>query len=132
MLATTANTDYATLIRQTVTEPLGLGDTAIDLSADQRRRIIRATTPMDGQPRRDFGVLAGAGAMYSTAPDMLAGSKRICIRPVHWRPRFNSRTTAPAARDKNQIGLAWMIDPATGTSPTTAAPMATPRTHFST
>ena len=40
LLATKATTDYATLIRQTVTEPLGLKDTTIDLSADQRRRVI--------------------------------------------------------------------------------------------
>jgi serine-type D-Ala-D-Ala carboxypeptidase/endopeptidase len=65
--------DYASLVRARVCEPLDLRDTVVVPDADQEERLAR------GHGRRDrpiepwylFG-LAGAGALRSTADDLLA------------------------------------------------------------
>jgi CubicO group peptidase (beta-lactamase class C family) len=115
-LANRMGTDYATLIRELVTEPLGLNDTVVTLSPEQRRRVLQGYDD-EGHPIGlwEFDVLAGAGAMYSTAPDML-----------HWL-ETNLHPAGPTAsaleltqqprrptRGDGRIGLAWWIDPATG------------------
>jgi CubicO group peptidase (beta-lactamase class C family) len=73
-LARRAQTDYSTLIRHLVSEPLGLMDTAATLSPGQRRRVVQGYDE-EGEPVSAWAfdeIFAGAGAMYSTAPDLLA------------------------------------------------------------
>jgi D-alanyl-D-alanine-carboxypeptidase/D-alanyl-D-alanine-endopeptidase len=72
-LANRANTTYAELIKQAVLEPLGMRDTAIGLSPDQQRRFVQGHSADQNTPAHawDFDVLAGAGALRSTANDML-------------------------------------------------------------
>jgi len=71
-LATKAGASYETVLRRRVLEPLGLTDTAITLSPTQR---LRMATAHDAQLQPvewwDFEALAGAGAIRSTAADML-------------------------------------------------------------
>jgi CubicO group peptidase (beta-lactamase class C family) len=72
LLARAAHTDYATLLRQRITGPLGLEDTVIALSPAQQARFA---TPHDAymRPTKPWHLptLAGAGAIRSTADDML-------------------------------------------------------------
>jgi CubicO group peptidase (beta-lactamase class C family) len=72
-LALKAGVDFETLVRRRITGPLGMGDTAITLSSSMRTR--RA----DGHDQQgavvdpwDMQTLAGAGALRSTASDLLA------------------------------------------------------------
>jgi len=62
---------YADLIGN-ITGPLGMHDTVVDLSPEQRGRLIQGyaspRVPVGGV---DLGALAGAGAIRSTAADML-------------------------------------------------------------
>ncbi|HEY7807706.1 MAG TPA: serine hydrolase [Croceibacterium sp.] len=71
-LARAAHSDYATLLRDRVARPLGMKDTAIALSPDQQWRFA---VPHDAymQPTKPWRLptLAGAGAIRSTANDML-------------------------------------------------------------
>jgi serine-type D-Ala-D-Ala carboxypeptidase/endopeptidase len=71
-LADRAGVTYPTLLAQQVTGPLGLPDTVVALSAEQQRRFIEG----HGADHRvahawDLDALAGAGAIRSTAKDML-------------------------------------------------------------
>jgi len=72
LLARAAHTDYATLLRDRITGPLGMTDTAIALSPGQKQRFA---TPYDTymRPTKPWRLptLAGAGAMRSTGNDML-------------------------------------------------------------
>jgi CubicO group peptidase (beta-lactamase class C family) len=72
LLARAAHTDYATLLHDRITGPLGMTDTTIALSPAQRARFA---TPYDMYMRPtkpwNLSVLAGAGAMRSTVKDML-------------------------------------------------------------
>jgi len=72
-IAVRAGMDYETLVRRLVTEPLAMPDTGITLTDDQRRRLMaghdRQHLPT---PAWDVGAgVQGAGALMSTAPDLL-------------------------------------------------------------
>jgi CubicO group peptidase (beta-lactamase class C family) len=71
-LADRANTTYPKLVAQQVTVPLHMEDTVVSLSPQQQTRLIAAHTA-DGRPAHgwDFDAMAGAGALHSTAADML-------------------------------------------------------------
>jgi D-alanyl-D-alanine-carboxypeptidase/D-alanyl-D-alanine-endopeptidase len=72
LLARRAGRPFETLVRESITRPLGLPDTAVRLSDSLRLRLIRGHAP-DGRPVSgwDFDVLAPAGALRSTADDLL-------------------------------------------------------------
>jgi D-alanyl-D-alanine-carboxypeptidase/D-alanyl-D-alanine-endopeptidase len=70
-LARHAGTTYEALLGERILGPLGLGDTAIALSDDQRRRMAQGHDA-DGNPvpAWDFLGLAGAGALRTTVADL--------------------------------------------------------------
>jgi CubicO group peptidase (beta-lactamase class C family) len=72
-LADRAGTTYPRLLAEEVTVPLRLEDTVVSLAPQQEARFI-AGHAVDGRAARgwDFDALAGAGALHSTAADMLA------------------------------------------------------------
>ncbi len=71
-LAVRAGRSYADQLREEITGPLGLTDTVVKLSAEQQRRFMQG---YDYKHRPvhawDLDALAGAGAIRSTAGDML-------------------------------------------------------------
>ncbi len=87
VLADRAPMSYGDLVKTEVTEPLGLKDTVVRLSPEQRSRFLQGYNPANDGPdnfRRvplhgygdpvppwDFDAIAGAGALHSTPEDML-------------------------------------------------------------
>lgn len=72
VLADHAGTTYRNLLKQEVTEPLGLTDTTVSLTPDQRERFLQGHRgPNIPQRGWDLGSLEGAGAIRSTAGDLL-------------------------------------------------------------
>lgn len=72
LLARRAGTDYETLVRQRITRPLGMRDTAIALSAEAKARFAQGhDAALKPVPAWDLPALAGAGAVRSTADDLL-------------------------------------------------------------
>ena len=72
-LADRAAENYAHLLEEQISGPLGLEDTVISLAPDQERRFIQGhTTDYRYAPAWDQDALAGAGAIRSTADDMLS------------------------------------------------------------
>jgi serine-type D-Ala-D-Ala carboxypeptidase/endopeptidase len=67
-----AGASYAQLVRQLITEPLGMRSTRLDRTPEMRRRGASGYNT-DGQPieDRERGALDAAGAMQSTANDLL-------------------------------------------------------------
>ena len=72
-LAHAAATDYEALVRERITTPLGLRDTVIAMSEDHRSRLAPGTKRWGG-PAGLWTIpgLTGAGALRSTAADLLA------------------------------------------------------------
>ena len=116
LLARRADTTYAALVRQRITGPLGLPDTRIRLTGNQQARLAqghnRAGAPT---PPWHFEALAGAGALRSTAADMLA-----YLRVYRHALATDADTTSllrgamrravrPRAhvRDRTRIGFGW-------------------------
>ncbi len=72
ILARNANADYGTLVFQSVSQPLGLMDTADALSAEQMSRLAQGYA-YDGSLARyfpDSGAMAPAGYLHSTLNDL--------------------------------------------------------------
>lgn len=71
-LAYRAGGDYETVLRQRVLAPLGMTDTAIALPPDQASRFSTGhNAALQPTPHWDLPSLAGAGALRSTADDLL-------------------------------------------------------------
>src|SRR5262245_43489768 len=72
VLAYCAGTDYESLIRSRITEPLGMPDTSITLSASMKQRMATGhSLALAPVANWDLPVLPGAGALRSSANDML-------------------------------------------------------------
>ena len=102
------------LYARIITEPLGLHDTAIELTPAQRSRLAQGFRP-NRQPAPEFGpgfpAMAGAGAVRSTLNDMMRyldfelGRVNIPLRsllPALHEPRH-------AAGPNGSVGLAWQM-----------------------
>jgi CubicO group peptidase (beta-lactamase class C family) len=112
-----AGTSYAELLQREITDPLGLKDTVIVLSQEQRARFLQG---YDGQRRRtpawDLDAFASAGGIRSTAGDMLTyleaqlhPERTPIAAAVTQSQRLQARVAGSA-----RIALAWMYDPDTG------------------
>jgi CubicO group peptidase (beta-lactamase class C family) len=115
-LARHAQTDYPTLIRRLVTQPLGLADTGA-LPPGQQRRVMQGYDE-EGRPVEAWAfdeIFAGAGAMYSTAPDLLAWLEaNLHPEGALAAPLELTQQRRRVARGATSIGLAWMIDDRSG------------------
>ena len=126
-LADRAGVSYPTLLAQQVTAPLAMRDTIVTLSAAQRGRFIEG----HGADHRiahawDLDALAGAGAIRSTANDMLTYLEaQLHPEKIPANHSAKARTLAAAiglthelraeALPGMQIGFAWLYITANGT-----------------
>lgn len=116
-----AGTTYATLLASQITGPLGMRDTAVSLSPEQQGRLIQAYDREHRPvPPWDLDALAGAGAIRSTAGDML-NYLEANLHPE----KLSAGTLSTALQESHQlraevmpgmhIALAWFYDAGTGT-----------------
>lgn len=125
-LAQRAGVPYGELIRDEVTGPLRMRDTTIVMTAAQRRRFLQGYSGAhDAVGAWHFDVLAGAGALRSTAGDLLtyctammhperaAGAGAATTLPAAIRMALEPRSDVDAD-GSIRIALAWMMRPATG------------------
>jgi CubicO group peptidase (beta-lactamase class C family) len=121
-LANRAGVTYGSLVHEEVTKPLGMKDTTDSLSREQQGRLIQGHNNLHHHPvpAWDFDALAGAGAIRSTAGDMLT------YLEANLHPEKVSSNTLRAALlsshrleaegpDDMQIALAWLYDNDSGT-----------------
>ena len=119
-LAKRAGTTYQDLLEQYVTGPLGLRDTTTSLSADQVRRMIQGYNEQNRPvPPWDLDVFAGAGAIRSTAGDMIAYLKANLHPELQTEKAINAAIARThhleaLAGPNNSIALAWIHDDGTG------------------
>lgn len=72
VLARRAGVDYETLVRQRITGPLGMKDTAITLTPSLRARLAKGyDAKLEPASNWDLPTLAGAGALRSDVDDLL-------------------------------------------------------------
>jgi D-alanyl-D-alanine-carboxypeptidase/D-alanyl-D-alanine-endopeptidase len=111
-LARAAGQSYEALVRQRICLPLGMPDTLVTATGEQAARLATGHTRR-GRPTAPFQLpaLAGAGALRSTAIDMLR-LLRANLDPAH-SPLTSQleRTQLPRLRVAKhlEVGLGWMI-----------------------
>jgi CubicO group peptidase (beta-lactamase class C family) len=117
-LAERAGRSYPDLLREEITGPLGMGDTVIKLSDEHERRFMQGH---DAKHRPvhawDLDALAGAGAIRSTAGDLLT------YLAANLHPEKYAALSGPLAMSHRlranagggQIALAWAYTADNGT-----------------
>jgi CubicO group peptidase (beta-lactamase class C family) len=126
-LSVRAGKTYPALLKEEVLDPLGLNDTAVTLTLDQQARFIPGHTG-DHHPAHawDLDAFAGAGAIRSTASDMLKYLEAN-LHPDGFKFTKSSPAsktiTAALVQDHElraesfgdqKIALAWLFDPQAG------------------
>ena len=118
LLARRAGTSYEQLLRTRILEPLKMTSTSITMSEDQRRRLaIGHNEKLQPVENWDLDALAGAGAVRSTANDMLKfaaahlGLMKTPLAAAMARMRAPRR---PAGQKGMEIAMGWHVLTQTG------------------
>jgi serine-type D-Ala-D-Ala carboxypeptidase/endopeptidase len=113
LLARKAGTDYESLLKSRITGPLGMKDTAITLTPEQKSRFA---TGHDAYMRPakpwHLPVLAGAGALRSTADDLLTfldAFVRGADTPLARAMKSMFAKLWPSADQRFDTALGWMV-----------------------
>lgn len=112
-LAWRAGTDYETLVHDRILAPLGMGSTAIALSPELKSRLATGhNMALEAVPNHDMPVLAGAGALRSTATDLLTFLEMaLGIResPLASALGATLASRRPTGISGSESGLGWAI-----------------------
>ena len=113
VLARRANMDYEQLVVRRICDPLGMGDTRITLSPQQRLRLA------EGHSRRgkpvanwDLNAIAGAGALRSSVNDLLTFlSANLGLTKTDLLSAMETCHAArsEAGRKGSRVGMGWHI-----------------------
>ena len=117
ILARRAGTDYATLVRTRITQPLGMSDTALRPTPEMQVRLASGFhDSLKPAPSWDLsGAFAAAGGLLSTTNDLLkfaAANVNLRQSPVL---AAMQRSHLPSEASKMQMGLGWGIARRCGT-----------------
>jgi CubicO group peptidase (beta-lactamase class C family) len=114
VLSLAAGKDYETLMRTRICQPLGMKDTTITLSPELKARLATGhDNRYEATSNWDLPTFAGAGALRSTADDMLSflaaqlGYKSTGLDPAIAATRAK-RTPADGGME---IGMGWLMRP---------------------
>ncbi len=112
VLARRAGVDYEALVRSRIARPLGMTSTGITLSPEMKTRLAAGhNAELKAVPNWDIPALAGAGALRSSANDLLAflaanlGYANTPLAPAMAAMTKLRRPAAPLG----EIGLGWLI-----------------------
>lgn len=111
-LARRAGVDYEALVSQRITNPLGMSSTAITLSPELAGRFASGhNSDLQPVPNWDLPAFAGAGALRSSANDLL--NLLAMALSTETSPLTDAIAAASVKRKPvnydTQIGLAWMV-----------------------
>ncbi len=110
LLARRAGTDYESLIATRITQPLNMPDTGITLASLEQRMSTGHNAMLAPAAKLGLTTLAGAGALRSSANDMLTlleaflGYKESPLAPV-----MNCMLEVRRPAGQIEIGLGWLI-----------------------
>jgi CubicO group peptidase (beta-lactamase class C family) len=121
-LANRAGLTYSEALAREITGPLGMADTVVALSPQQVKRLIRGhDAQRRNSPPWNWDALAGAGAIRSTAADLLVyleaqlhPDRAGAASPTLARAIEMSHELRADAGPSMRIAMAWLYDPETG------------------
>ena len=112
-LALNARMSYEELLSKRILDPIGMHDTSITLTADQRKRLATGhNAALNPVANWTFDVLAGCGALHSTANDLLtflAANMELTDTPLKAAMRRMRSIRKPTGMPDLDIAMAWHI-----------------------
>ena len=111
LLAYRAGMDYESLIRTRITQPLDMPDTCITLTSSMQQRMATGHTAMLAPTANwDLPTLAGAGALRSSANDMLTFLEAFLgYQESPLAPAMNAMLDVRRPAGQAKIGLGWLV-----------------------
>src|SRR5580692_10593664 len=111
LLAYRAGTDYESLIGTRITRPLSMPDTGITLSSSMKQRMATGhNSTLAPVANWDLPTLAGAGALRSSANDMLTFLEAFLgYRETPLAPAMKAMLEVRRPAGQTEIGLGWLI-----------------------
>jgi CubicO group peptidase (beta-lactamase class C family) len=107
-----AGTTYAKLLAERLLVPLGMKETSVGLDPSLQKRAVQGfDEAFAPAPMWDLGPLPGAGAIRSTAADMLAFAAANLSAEGDRLHAAMKAAHAPRVpmKDDQRVGLAWMV-----------------------
>src|SRR5215468_5426724 len=119
VLACRAGTDYETLLKSRITQPLNMPDTGITFAPSRKQRMasghkgnLLPATQIDWDPSH---ALAGAGALRSSANDMLTFLEAFLgYKETPLAPAMKAMLEVRRLAGQMEIGLGWLISSTDG------------------
>jgi len=112
VLALRSGTDYETLMKARILDPLGMTKSGVTLTADMARHFVKGHDPSGAVvPNWDLPTLAGAGALRSDMNDMLDFLEANVGEPTSKLERAMRTSHQPRASvgGADSIGLNWIM-----------------------
>ena len=113
VLARRAGTDYEALVRSRICDPLGMKSTEITLTPEMKSRLAVAhNAALEPVKNWDLPALAGAGALRSTANDLLsflAANLGYTRSPLAPSMAAMLKVRRPTGQPGLEVGLGWHI-----------------------
>ena len=112
VLALRGGMSYEALLDERITSVLGLDDTRITLRPDMQQRLATGHSGRFKATNWDLPTLAGAGALRSTAHDLLrfvAANMGLEETPLYEVMQATHQPRRSAGREGRDIGLGWII-----------------------
>ncbi|KJC61172.1 hypothetical protein UP10_09865 [Bradyrhizobium sp. LTSPM299] len=114
VLALRANMSYEDLVVSRICAPLGLADTRISLTSSMRERLAQGhLSNLKPASNWDIPTLAGAGALRSTANDLVKFMNATCMAgagaPLRPAIGLLLQTRRPTNVPRWEVGLGWFV-----------------------
>jgi CubicO group peptidase (beta-lactamase class C family) len=109
ILSLQSGLDYEELVINRITDELGMSDTRIALIPEMQKRLAQGYREGEPIPLWDIPTLAGAGALRSTARDMLtflAANMGLSESPLYAAMQVTHEPRFPVGSSMH-VGLAW-------------------------
>lgn len=112
VLAQRAGLDYGTLVEQRIAKPLGMDSTRVELTAELKKRLaVGHAYGLEPTPNWDLGALGAAGALHSTANDLLtflAADLGYTETPL--APAMAAMLRVRRDSGRGKVALAWFVE----------------------
>jgi serine-type D-Ala-D-Ala carboxypeptidase/endopeptidase len=113
LLARRAVTDYEMLVRSRICDPLGMKSTRITLTPEMKARLaVGHNQQLDSVPNWDFLTLEGAGAIRSSANDLLtllAANLGYTASPLAPAMAAMLKVRRPTGQPGLEVALGWYV-----------------------
>jgi len=120
VLSLRAGTDYESMVRSRISEPLGMKSTCVALTPEMKARLAIGHGPgLDEVPNWDISALAGAGALRSSANDILtflAANLGYTKTPLSAAMAAEVSVRRSAGSPGMEIAYAWHVQTKNGNS----------------